>query len=110
MSKRKTAPPAIDDEDLDAAAAPAIEPKAVAEQNAAVPAPTPAGGDEPAKPKEPRGTQPPCPICGKPCTAYKTRGVVTYYKCRGFDEGPGCGHTFSVQNHNDRKGRTAPRK
>lgn len=39
----------------------------------------------------------PCPICHKGSTSFKgmARGNVTYRKCVGTKNDPGCGHTFT---------------
>jgi len=49
-----------------------------------------------------RKRQPPinsvrCEICGKPARAYSTKPNVTYYRCDGVIDPPGCGHTFVKQ-------------
>ena len=42
-----------------------------------------------------------CPLCTKPATAYHTRRILTYYKCKGLDGNLGCGHTFYVARDGD---------
>lgn len=69
----------------------AIDPEVIAPIKASQPTPVAT------KKRQPPINSVRCEICGKPARAYSTKPNVTYYRCDGVMDPPGCGHTFTKQ-------------